>query len=86
MDTIQSLRSEIDKLKADLTALNSEFYLNNFSAHQDFNKYSNFSTQLKVPHYDVLPTIGEIGEIFEYGGKLYIFSALNTPTVVGTQT
>ncbi len=79
-------QEQIDKLQRDLNALIEEVYRNNFSGRQDFTKYSNFTTKLKVPHLTALPTVGETGEIFEYSGKLYICSATNTFTVVGTQT
>lgn len=80
------VQKQIDQLRLDLEALNQEVYRNNFSAHQDFNKSSSFTTKLKVPHYDSLPTSCEIGEIVESGGVLKICSALNTWTTVGTQT
>lgn len=80
--TPQELQNQIDKLKADLVALQQEFYRNNFSAHQDFNKYSNFTTRLKIPHYEQLPLTGEVGELIEKGGLLYICSSANTFTLV----
>lgn len=82
----QELQKQIDQLKADLKSLNDEFYNNNFSAHQEFNKYSNFSTRLKVPHYTSNPSTCQVGEIIENGGKLYICSAVNTWTICGTQS
>lgn len=75
-------QTQIDVLRADLYALNNEFYLNNFSSHQDFNKTSNFTTRLKIPHYDTVPIVGEVGEIIEVGGVLLICSSANTFTVV----
>lgn len=75
-------QTQIDVLRADLDALNNEFYLNNFSSHQDFNKTSNFTTRLKIPHYDTVPIVGEVGEIIEVGGVLLICSSANTFTVV----
>lgn len=76
---------QIDTLKADLKALNDEVYANNFTAHQDFNKSSTFTTRLKIPHYPVLPTQCDVGELVEVGGILYIGSAINTFSKVGTQ-
>lgn len=78
----QSLQEQIDVLRADLEALNQEVYRNNFSSHQDFNKTSNFTTRLKIPHYDTVPIVGEVGEIIEVGGVLLICSSANTFTVV----
>ena len=80
------LKKEIEQLKKDLQSLNDEFYANNFSASQDFNKYSRFNTRLKVPHYDTLPSVCEVGEIAESGGKLRICSSVNTWAIVGTQS
>lgn len=82
MDT----QTQLDKLTEDLKALNDEVYANNFSSSQDFNKFSRFNTRLKIPHYPVLPTVCEIGELVEVGGKLYIGSSINRFSLVGTQS
>ena len=78
----KSVEEQLIALKADLEALNQEVYRNNFSGHQDFNKYSNFTTKLKIPHYDIPPIVGEVGEIIESGGALYICSSPNSFTLV----
>lgn len=83
---IKSLIQRIEKLERDNFSINQEVYLNNFSARQDFNKYSNFTTRLKVPYYATAPSTCEVGEIIEVAGKLRICSATNTWTIVGTQT
>lgn len=83
---MEDLQNQIDKLKIDLKAINEEYYANNFSASQDFNKYSRFNTRLKVPSYSTLPTVCEVGEIAESAGKLRICSAANTWTIVGSQS
>ena len=80
------LIKRIEQLEKDLKALNDEFYKNNFTAYQDFYKFSNFKTRLKVPSYSTLPTTCVVGEIAESAGKLRICSATNTWTIVGTQT
>lgn len=85
MDNLD-IQKQIDKIVRDLADLNSEVYLNNFTSSQDFQKYSRFNTRLKVPHYAALPTTCETGEIIEYSGKLYVASATNTWTIVGTQS
>jgi len=82
---ITEMQMQIDQLRKDLEALNNEFYRNNFSAVQEFNKKSNFTTRLKVPSYVTAPTTAEVGEIIEVGGKLYIGSTANTFSLVGTQ-
>lgn len=73
-------------MENDIKALNDEMYKNNFSSRQDFNKASSFTTKLKVPNYASVPGTGEVGEIIEIGGKLYICSAPGTFTIVGTQS
>lgn len=82
---LQDLQKQIEKLKSDLDMLSQNFYKNNFSSHQDFNKSCNFTTKLKVPSYSTLP-LCEVGEVCESGGKLFICSATNTWTIVGTQS
>ena len=76
----------IAKLERDLTDLQQKFYANNFLSRQDFNKYCAFNTAIKVPHYSSAPATSNIGEIIEVGGKLYISTATNTFTLVGSQT
>jgi len=78
----KTTEEQLQILKSDLTALQKEVYRNNFSSHQDFNKFSNFATRLKVPHYNQLPPVGEVGEILELGGSLFICSSPNTFTLV----
>lgn len=82
---IMDLKDQFTRLQNDFNLLSQGYYKNNFSAHQDFNKYSNFSTALKVPSYSTLPTC-QVGEVIESGGKLYICSATDTWTIVGTQS
>lgn len=83
---MQELQNQINQLKQDLAALNAEFYRNNFSARQDFNKYSSFTTRLKLPSYSTNPSTCEVGEVIENAGKAYICSAANTWTIIGTQS
>ena len=82
----QDLLKRIDQLEKDLRALNDEYYRNNFTAQQDFYKFSNFKYRLKVPRYTSLPTTCQVGEIAESAGKLRVCSAANTWTIVGTQS
>lgn len=78
----------MQKLEADLKALNEEVYLNNFTASQDFNKYSRFNTRVKLPTLSATPSTCEIGELCVVSGtgKVYVCSAANTWTIVGTQS
>lgn len=82
----QELEDQIARLRADIDSLSKSFFQNNFVSSQDFNKYSRFNTRLKVPSYASTPTTCEIGELVEVGGELYICSAADVFTVVGTQT
>lgn len=79
---IQELKDQMEIFKGDLKALTNEVYRNNFSSRQDFTKFSTFSTRLKIPHYDSAPPIGEVGELIEIGGILFICSSPNTFTIV----
>lgn len=81
----QELQDTVEQLRRDLEALNQEYYANNFSSSQDFNKYSRFNTRIKIPHVTALPSVCEVGELTEYSGKAYICSSANTWTVIGTQ-
>lgn len=74
------------KLKRDLEALQKQVFSNNFASSQDFNKTSRFNTMLKVPHYTSAPSVNDVGYVIEVGGKLYISTAVDTWTVVGTQS
>ncbi len=78
----KTIEEQLAVLRADLAALQQEVYRNNFSSHQDFNKFSNFTTRLKIPHYDSVPPVGEVGELIEVGGVLLICSAPNTFSIV----
>ena len=80
------IQKRIDQLEKDLRALNDEVYANNFSNYQTFNKYSNFTSRLKVPKYASAPATCEVGEIIEVSGKLRICSSANTWTTVGLQS
>ncbi len=88
-EELNDLRTQIASLKKDLEDLNSNYYSNNFSASQDFIKYSRFINRLKVPHFASNPTVGDVGDLVEVGGKLLIctVASLTTPTwtKVGTQ-
>jgi len=81
-------QAQIDRLRRDLEDLTNEVYANNFSASQDFNKYSRFNTRIKVPTVSATPSTCEIGElcVVSSTGKLYVCSAANTWTVAGAQT
>jgi hypothetical protein len=87
MDPVQI---QIDQIRKDLDALNAEYYSNNFTASQDFPKYSRFNGRLKVPHSASDPTVGDVGDLVEVGGKLKIctVASMTAPTwvIVGTQS
>jgi hypothetical protein len=82
----ESLQTQVQMLKKAFESLSVEYYKNNFSSHQDFNKSTSFNTKLKVPSYSVAPSTCEVGEIIEVGGKLCICSSTDTFTIVGTQS
>jgi hypothetical protein len=83
---IQEMQNEIANLRSQITELRDSFYRNNFSQQQIFNKYSDFTFRLKIPVVSALSSTCEIGELCAYGGKLYVASAVNTWSLVGTQS
>lgn len=82
------LKRDVDQLKRDLRDLQDEMYSNNFTSSQDFNKFSRFNSRLQAPRVDVLSTVCEQGEVclLTTTGKLYVCSATDTWTIVGTQS
>lgn len=78
----KDLQEQINIMKVEMEQLKTEIYRNNFSSSQDFNKFVRFNTRVKVPHYDSIPPVGEVGEIFEAGGALYICSSPNVFVLV----
>ena len=82
------LKNQILILKQRLEALESAFFTNNFSASKDENKYARFNSRIKVPTLASAPSACEIGELYTNSGtgKLYVCSAANTWTIVGTQS
>ena len=72
----------LEQVINDLQALNNEFYRNNFSSSQDFQKYSRFNTRIKLPTLATLPSVCDQGEacVLTTNGKLYVCSATNTWT------
>jgi hypothetical protein len=75
-------QKQIDDLKKQIQSLQDEYYRNNFTGSQDFNKYSRFNTRIKFPTLAASPATCEIGEAYvnSGNGKLYICSAANTWT------
>ena len=84
---IQDLEERLAKVQGELAEVSSSYYKNNFPSSQNFNKDCIFNTRLKVPHYTNAPSVCDVGDICEIGGKLYICTVANTTwTVVGTQS
>lgn len=85
--TNEQLMSEIQKLRNEFTQLSQQYYKNNFSSSQVFNKDSVFNTRLRVPVYSSAPTVSEVGDVICIGGKLWICTVANsTWELVGTQS
>lgn len=80
-------QNQINALKAQLESLQAEFYRGNFSGHQDNTKKTRFNTELVVPRYSTAPAKCEQGALYVNSGtgKLYVCSATNTWSLVGTQ-
>ena len=95
MDTKQQildLQAQVQKLQSSLNDLSSQFYKNNFSSSQTFNKDCTFSSRLQVPVYSSAPSVGVVGDIICVGGKLYICTTAGNSgspavfTLVGSQS
>lgn len=69
---IAELQAQLDKLRGEIAELSGNFFKNNFTSNQIFNKDCTFSTRLRVPVYSSAPTVGEIGDIISVAGVLYI--------------
>jgi hypothetical protein len=84
---IIELTALVNKLQNDLASLSSQFFKNNFPSSQTFTKDCIFNTRLKVPHYTSAPSISDLGDLIEVGGKLYIgTSTSGTFQLVGSQS
>lgn len=85
---MDNTQRQLDTLRMELESLKAEFYRNNFTARQDFPKYSSFQTGLKVPTLASAPSKCEQGELYVNSGtgKLYVCSATDTWALVGTQS
>ncbi len=77
---------DLEQIISTLVSLKEEFYKNNFSSRQDFFKFCDFKSGMKVTVYSSLPSTCEEGYLAVSNGKLYVCSAVNTWTVVGTQS
>lgn len=87
----QELRELVTKLQAQVDDLSGQFFKNNFSSSQQFNKAVSFTDRLRVPVFDSAPSVGEVGDIFALSnGELYVCtvasSTLPTFALVGTQS
>lgn len=78
----KTVEEKIQIMQNQLDSLTQEVYRNNFSSSQDFTKFSRFNTRLKIPHYDSVPPVCEVGELIEIGGILLICSSSNTFSIV----
>lgn len=83
---LQDLKDQVTKLQSQLNELSGQFYRNNFTSSQTFNKDSVFTARLRVPVYSSAPSICEVGDLIAVAGKLYICTVANTTfTLVGSQ-
>lgn len=81
-------QNQINALRMQLESLQAEFYRGNFSGQQDNTKKTRFKTELIVPKYSTAPAKCEQGALYLNSGtgKLYVCSAANTWSLVGTQS
>ena len=89
MDTKQQildLQAQVQKLQSSLNDLSSQFYKNNFSSSQTFNKDCTFSSRLQVPVYSSAPSVGVVGDIICVSAKLFICTTAGDTTTPATFT
>lgn len=85
----QVLKDMIAKLQSQVDDLSAQFYKNNFSSSQTFNKAVSFTDRLRVPVFDSAPSVGDVGDIFALAnGDLYVCIDASPVTfaLVGTQS
>ena len=85
---MQDNKSQIESLKQQVEALSAELYRGNFSGSQDFTKKVRMQTALRLPVYGTAPAKCEQGEVYVNSGtgKVYVCSAANTWSLIGTQS
>lgn len=85
---IQELQAQVTKLKSDLADLSGQFYKNNFTSSQSFNKDCVFNSRLRVPIFDSAPSVAEVGDLIAVAGDLFICTSVGPVvfTLVGSQT
>ncbi len=85
---IQDLKDTIVKLQNQLNDLSGQFFRNNFTSSQTFNKDAVFNSRLRVPVYSSAPSVAEVGDLICVSAKLYICTSINPVvfTLVGTQS
>jgi hypothetical protein len=86
--TPKTENNQIEILQRDLKSLKGAFYKNNFPTSQKFTKSTQFTNTLMLPVYATAPAVCQQGEVYvnSASGKLYVCSATNTWSLVGTQS
>lgn len=80
-------KSQLEMIKQEIESLKAELYRGNFTGSQDFTKYVRFNSRVKLPVYGTAPAKCDQGEVYvNTTGKLYVCSAANTWSLVGTQS
>lgn len=80
-------QTQLEMLKQEVESLRAEFYRGNFSGSQDFTKKVRFQTEVVMHKAATAPAKCEQGALYVNTGtgKLYVCSATNTWSLVGTQ-
>lgn len=80
------MQEEIQKLQQQINELNERIDTDNFSKLKVEMKDVYFEKKVRLFNKSANLAVCQTGELSVVGGKLYICSAANTWTVVGTQT
>jgi len=85
-EEIAKLKQQISVLKQEIEELRQVSTKNNFSGLQVFDKAVQFNNKIKVLNKAANLAKCQTGELSVVAGKLYICSATDTWSLVGTQT
>lgn len=89
---LADLQAQVTKLQSSLNDLTTQFYKNNFTSSQTFNKDIVCNTRFRVPVYSSAPSAGDIGDLISVSGQLYICTTSGNSgspavfTLVGSQS
>lgn len=89
---LAELQARVVKLESDFNNFSQQFYKNNFSSSQVFNKDCVFTGRLQAPVHSSAPSVAEVGDISCISSQLFMCTTSGTVaspaiwTLVGSQS